>query len=447
MAQARLQGSGVKTFDNDDFESATRVDYIASGKTAADSNEEPIVGTLEFTGNAVPSQVEYGTTFYNNDIYTLKTGTLSFASASGTQEQDVEKGKIVYNNSLHTPITGTLEFTGNAVPSNVEKNYTFYNNDLHTKRTGTLAFNGTATNDDVEKNVTYYNTALRTKQTGTLEFTGSTVPSQVENGYTFYNTDLHTKQTGTLDLSSSTASGNALPTNILNGKTAHVTDIRNTISGTMRNNGAVVSYLNSGGSYSIPSGYHDGNGKIVENSPKDQTAISSSGAGAGQIWSGKTLYVNGNLITGTGSAANTNGVSGYGIDGSVWNSGGMVINWTYPATGWYSGVCILGCVGTTAPESSTPSTHKYKLYMGAGTKTGTGSYSVTLNGLAGKARYSFSIYPYVVVDGITYWYGNPTPRKLNDYRTGCNGKCSCNNKDCDGECSHDGECCHGACSF
>jgi len=68
------------------------------------------------------------------------------------------------------------------------------------------------------------------------------------------------------------------------------------ITGTMANNGAVSKTLNAGGSYIIPAGYHNGNGKVTANSLASQT---SATAIASDILSGKTAWVNGKLVTGT----------------------------------------------------------------------------------------------------------------------------------------------------
>ena len=52
MAQARLKGSGIISYDNSDFDSATQVNYIDKNKTAADAEGEPIKGSFEFRGTA-----------------------------------------------------------------------------------------------------------------------------------------------------------------------------------------------------------------------------------------------------------------------------------------------------------------------------------------------------------------------------------------------------------
>lgn len=70
----------------------------------------------------------------------------------------------------------------------------------------------------------------------------------------------------------------------------------NRITGTMANQGQKNSTLNCGGSYTIPAGYHNGQGKVTVNSLSSQT---SATAGAGDILTGKTAYVNGTKLTGT----------------------------------------------------------------------------------------------------------------------------------------------------
>ena len=68
------------------------------------------------------------------------------------------------------------------------------------------------------------------------------------------------------------------------------------LTGTMPNNGAVSQMLNAGGSYTVPTGYHNGSGKVTANSLASQT---SGTATAAQVLSGQTAWVNGGKITGT----------------------------------------------------------------------------------------------------------------------------------------------------
>ena len=51
---------------------------VLKGKTAvtSDSNDEPVEGTLELTGDAADSHVLTGKTYYNKDPKTRRTGTM-----------------------------------------------------------------------------------------------------------------------------------------------------------------------------------------------------------------------------------------------------------------------------------------------------------------------------------------------------------------------------------
>lgn len=88
----------------------------------------------------------------------------------------------------------------------------------------------------------------------------------------------------------------AAPAQVLTGYTAGVKGNDEPASGAMANRGAVSSALNSGQSYTIPEGYHNGNGRITANPLSGQT---SANAAATDIITGKTAWVNGARITGT----------------------------------------------------------------------------------------------------------------------------------------------------
>ena len=95
---------------------------------------------------------------------------------------------------------------------------------------------------------------------GGATLTGNAVPSQVLKDYTFYSNDSNTKQ-----------------------------------SGTMTNRGAISTSINPGGSYTIPQGYHNGNGYVYANQPSY-----SGNAVPSQVLSGKKFYsTNSTLQTGT----------------------------------------------------------------------------------------------------------------------------------------------------
>ncbi len=123
------------------------------------------------------------------------------------------------------------------------------------------------------------------------------------------------------DLKAKQSTGNATVAQVLQGATfSNSTSVG--LTGEMPNRGAINQTLNAGGSYTIPAGYHNGSGKITVNSLASQTAAN---AGAGQILSGYTAWVNGNKIT--GNMTNRGALN--------WNPSGSS-TYTVPA-GYYSG--------------------------------------------------------------------------------------------------------------
>lgn len=84
------------------------------------------------------------------------------------------------------------------------------------------------------------------------------------------------------------------PEEALSSKTFYNNNGKQT--GTMVNQGGVNTTLSAGESYSIPQGYHNGEGVVKAQDLASQT---TGDAGAGDIASGKTAYVNGNKLTGS----------------------------------------------------------------------------------------------------------------------------------------------------
>ena len=104
----------------------------------------------------------------------------------------------------------------------------------------------------------------------------------------------------------SSGDGDATAGQILTGKTAWVKGQK--ITGTMPNRGAVNQTLSAGETYTIPAGYHNGSGKITAASLASQTQATAT---SGDITSGKTAWVNGVKITGTGKTYNDGYNDGY----------------------------------------------------------------------------------------------------------------------------------------
>ncbi len=126
---------------------------------------------------------------------------------------------------------------------------------------GTASDELTATRGDVLKGVTAVTSDSNDEAIeGTLELTGDAADSHVLEGKTYYNKDAKTRRTG------------AMP-----------------------NRGAANQILNAGQSYTIPAGYHNGGGKVTANSLAGQTAGT---AAAGDIYPGKTAWVNGVQVAG-----------------------------------------------------------------------------------------------------------------------------------------------------
>ncbi|WP_061307260.1 hypothetical protein [Clostridium botulinum] len=98
--------------------------------------------------------------------------------------------------------------------------------------------------------------------------------------------------------------GNATADKVLSGNT--FTNDSGPQIGSMPNQGAKTATLNCGGSYIIPAGYHNGNGKVIANSLVNQTPGNATTA---QILSGFSAWVNGNKINGSASIESLGGTN------------------------------------------------------------------------------------------------------------------------------------------
>lgn len=220
--------------------------------------------------------------------------------------------------------------------------------------TGTLALTGTAADSQVLDGKTYYNTDAKTLRTGKMPERGAQKAS-LNCGQSCTILDGHHNGAGTV-----TANSLASQTGVQNGKSAagaaHILSGYGAwvngawVNGGMANQGAKTAALNCGGSYAIPAGWHNGQGKVTANSLASQT---DANAAAGDILTGKTAWVKGSKVTGSmatqaggtyksTTANQTISCSGKKMTGNVVIQGDANL----VAANIKKGVTILGVTGT-----------------------------------------------------------------------------------------------------
>ena len=190
----------------------------------------------------------------------------------------------------------------------------------------------------------------------------------------------------------SSGDGDATASQILSGKTAWVKGQK--ITGTMPNRGAVSKTLNAGGSYTIPEGYHNGSGKITASSLASQTP---GNATANDIASGKTAWVNGKKITGTGKTYNDGYNAGYqaGLkDGETTIVQNMQVSSPVTMDDWgavYTATsnCIFLLSGSAVPGSDGSSNPKPE-NVGASTNITTTGQIVNSNSIQTSWKYTIN---------------------------------------------------------
>ncbi len=181
---------------------------------------------------------------------------------------DVLNGKVIVDRDGN-PLAGTLTLSGDAGDSMVLAGKTYYNTDPKQRRTGTMVNQGT--------------------KTAALNCGGAyTIPAGYHNGQGKVTANSLASQTGVQSGKSAAGAGQ-----VLAGYEAWVNGGR--VTGTMANQGAKTAALNCGGSYTIPAGYHNGQGRVTANSLASQT---DSNAAAGDIRKNKTAWVKGSKVTG-----------------------------------------------------------------------------------------------------------------------------------------------------
>lgn len=213
---------------------------------------------------------------------------------------DVLVGKIIVN-ADGEPISGTMANNGTVNQTlSAGGSYTIlegYHSGAGKVNAKTLAEQtiANATADQILSGSTAW--VNGTQVTGTMTNQGSKSSSVNAGGSYTIPAGYHDgtgKVTG--NALSSQTSGTAAAGDIVKDRTAWVNGSQ--VTGTMTNHGAVApSALGAGGSYTIPEGYHNGQGKVTVQSLATITA--SGDATAAQILTGKKAYVDGTLVTGT----------------------------------------------------------------------------------------------------------------------------------------------------
>lgn len=231
---------------------------------------------------------------------------------------DILKGKVIVGPDGE-PLTGVLELTGNAADSQVLAGKTYYNTDAKTKRTGTLISRGAVSPGGLNAGESY------------------TIPEGYHNGAGKVTANSLASQTD----------ATAVAGNLLGGKTAWVKGSK--ITGNVTDQGAKTAFLDCGGSYTIPAGFHNGGGKVTANSLASQTGGAT--AGDADVRKGKTYWKDGSKRTGTmtekAAATITPGTSNQSIAANQFLTGAQTIKGdaNLVAANIISGKSIFGVAG------------------------------------------------------------------------------------------------------
>lgn len=306
---------------------------IAKGATAW-INGVKVTGTLELTGDATPEQVVAGATFYSNNLkqkmigtmiqvptklvslnagesYTIPAGYYDGTSkvfavdlASQTQvTADVNKVLEGYTAWVNgEKITGTMlnqgsrSFRDLAAGSNIKITEGYYSGYGYIT---TLDLASQTQSNAIEDDILSTKTAWvnGVKVTGSMPNNGSWTQENVNAGSSVTIPKGYHNGSGRITTKSlrDQTQSNAVPYNLLIAKTAWVNGSK--ITGTMPDNtGWSSKEMVAGSSVSIPAGFHDGTGTITVKSLESQTQAT---AGAADILSPKTAWVNGVNVTGT----------------------------------------------------------------------------------------------------------------------------------------------------
>lgn len=214
---------------------------VAKGVTTvtSDSYDEIVEGTLELVGTATEEKVLIGESFYNNNLYEKSTGTMP---NNGSVTAILNAGE-----SYKVPL-GYHDGEGLIQAA-----------DLQSQTQGTAT---------VEK-ILIGETAVVNGEplTGTMPNNGAVAPEALAAGDSYTIPEGYHNGSGKVTvqtLATLTSAGDATAAQILSGKKAYVDG--SLITGTMTNRGAQTKSFTpstSAQTYTIPSGYHNGSGKVT----------------------------------------------------------------------------------------------------------------------------------------------------------------------------------------
>lgn len=199
-------------------------------------------------------------------------------------------------------------------------------------KTGTSEYTATATLDSTNKELEMtipatgkYNTSNKLKATfATIASLIGLTSAKLVKGNTILGI---TGNSNNMDTSGADAS----TSDVLSGKKVCVDG--SLLTGAMTNNGAVAGTIStSGGTYTIPAGYHNGSGKVTGATLATLVGTNVTLASAGNLLTGNTAYgKNGTKYT--GSMANKAGTT---VDAGAVTSDDSYFYLTPPANGYYS---------------------------------------------------------------------------------------------------------------
>lgn len=189
----------------------------------------------------------------------------------------------------------------------------------------------------------------------------------------------------------------------------------------IRTQNDLVSKIDQNNSFIIPKGYYASNYNIIIPSIKDYTS-SQVAASASDVFEGFNVYINGDLVTGTGKVGAVTSVQRSAVY-SVVGSKSFTLSWSYPSNSFISGVAV--CIvpkypSTTVGGDTITGPYTFQRYMGSASSY-TYAISAPSSGRSVVAKastrtntkpkdyyyydeYLVHVYPYCIINNSYKWY-------------------------------------------